>query len=272
MIQKFEELPKKNPFIPSVLNLLESDQGPPELFLEKDGIEVYLDTDIDFETPKVVSQMKIEINEGFLSANDQAYATLYAMIVKDALNSMSYPAYLAGLTYDIETVSQGFKVLLQGYSEKQLVLFEEVLNKLASTKIDRKRFVTLKEELLKELANRAFDKPYQQAGRRLKEELISAVWPVEAVLDALVDITPDDLSNWRLEKLANVSLEALFVGNINGAQVSQIIELYEAVFRSGKRRKKEPDIRKIKSPQEIKLALEHDDAALLLYVQAGATI
>ena len=267
---KFEELPKKNPFIPSVLNLLESDQGPPELFLEKDGIKVYLDTDIDFETPKVVSQMKIEINEGFLSANDQAYATLYAMIVKDALNSMSYPAYLAGLTYDIETVSQGFKVLLQGYSEKQLVLLEEVLNKLVSTKIDRKRFVTLKDELLKELANKAFDKPYQQAGRRLKEELISTVWPVEALLDALVDITPDDLSNWRLEKLANVSLEALFVGNINGAQVSQIIEHYEAVFKSGKRRKKEPDIREIKNPQEIKLALEHDDAALFLYVQAGS--
>ena len=117
-------------------------------------------------------------------------------------------------------------------------MLEEVLDKLASTKIDRKRFVTLKEELLKELANKAFDKPYQQAGRRLKEELISAVWPVEAVLDALVDITPDDLSNWRLEKLANVSLEALFVGNINGAQVSQIIELYEAVFRSGKEEKR----------------------------------
>ena len=61
--------------------------------------------------------MKIGTNEGFLSANDQAYATLYAMIVKDALNSMSYPAYLAGLTYDIETVSQGLKFFCRVFGE-----------------------------------------------------------------------------------------------------------------------------------------------------------
>ena len=265
---EFEELPKKNPFIPSALNLLESDQGPPELFLEKDGIKVYLDTDVDFRIPKVVAQMKIKTDQGFLSAYDQANANLYAMIVKDALNSMSYPAYLAGLTYEIETVAQGFKVLLQGYSEKQFVLIERVLAKLASTKVDLKRFDALKEELLNELANKKFDKPYQQAGRRLKEELISSVWPVEAVFDALVDIELDDLLNWRSDKLANVSLEALFVGNIDSVQVSQIIEHYETVFNSTKKSKDEPEISELSGAREIKLVLDHDDAALFLYVQA----
>ena len=265
---EFEELPKKNPFIPSALELLEADQRLPELFLEKDGIKVYLDTDIDFQIPKVVAQMKIKTDEGFLSAYDQANANLYAMIVKDALNSMSYPAYLAGLTYEIETVTHGFKVLLQGYSEKQFVLIERVLAKLASTKVDQKRFDALKEELLKELANKKFDKPYQQAGRRLKEELISSVWPVEAVADALVNIEPDDLLNWRSNKLAKVSLEALFVGNIDRVQVSQIIEHYETVFNSTKKSKKELEISELSSAKEIKLVLDHDDAALFLYVQA----
>ena len=265
---EFEELPKKNPFIPSALELLEADQRLPELFLEKDGIKVYLDTDVDFQIPKVVAQMKIKTDQGFLSAYDQANANLYAMIVKDALNSMSYPAYLAGLTYEIETVAQGFKVLLQGYSEKQFVLIERVLAKLASTKVDLKRFDALKEELLNELANKKFDKPYQQAGRRLKEELISSVWPVDAVFDALVDIELDDLLNWRSDKLANVSLEALFVGNIDSVQVSQIIEHYETVFNSTKKSKKELEISELSSAREIKLVLDHDDAALFLYVQA----
>ena len=265
---EFEELPKKNPFIPSALELLEADQRLPELFLEKDGIKVYLDTDVDFQIPKVVAQMKIKTDEGFLSAYDQANANLYTMIVKDALNSMSYPAYLAGLTYEIGTVTHGFKVLLQGYSEKQFVLIERVLAKLASTKVDQKRFDALKEELLKELANKKFDKPYQQAGRRLKEELISSVWPVEAVADALVNIEPDDLLNWRSNKLAKVSLEALFVGNIDSVQVSQIIEHYETVFNSTKKSKKELEISELSSAKEIKLVLDHDDAALFLYVQA----
>ena len=265
---EFEELPKKNPFIPSALELLEADQRLPELFLEKDGIKVYLDTDVDFQTPKVVAQMKIKTDQRFLSAYDQANANLYAMIVKDALNSMSYPAYLAGLTYEIETVAQGFKVLLQGYSEKQVVLIERVLAKLASTKADLKRFDALKEELLNELANKKFDKPYQQAGRRLKEELISSVWPVDAVFDALVDIELDDLLNWRSDKLANVSLEALFVGNIDSVQVSQIIEHYETVFNSTKKSKDEPEISELSGAREIKLVLDHDDAALFLYVQA----
>ena len=265
---EFEELPKKNPFIPSALELLEADQRLPELFLEKDGIKVYLDTDVDFQIPKVVAQMKIKTDQGFLSAYDQANANLYAMIVKDALNSMSYPAYLAGLTYEIETVAQGFKVLLHGYSEKQVVLIERVLAKLASTKADLKRFDALKEELLNELGNKKFDKPYQQAGRRLKEELISSVWPVDAVFDALVDIELDDLLNWRSDKLANVSLEALFVGNIDSVQVSQIIEHYETVFNSTKKSKKELEISELSSAKEIKLVLDHDDAALFLYVQA----
>ena len=265
---EFEELPKKNPFIPSALELLEADQRLPELFLEKDGIKVYLDTDVDFRIPKVVAQMKIKTDQGFLSAYDQANANLYAMIVKDALNSMSYPAYLAGLTYEIETVAQGFKVLLQGYSEKQFVLIERVLAKLASTKVDLKRFDALKEELLNELANKKFDKPYQQAGRRLKEELISSVWPVEAVFDALDDLELDDLLNWRSDKLANVSLEALFVGNIDSVQVSQIIEHYETEFNSAKKSKKELEISELSGAREIKLVLDHDDAALFLYVQA----
>ena len=264
----FEELPKKNPFIPSALELLEADQRLPELFLEKDGIKVYLDTDVDFQIPKVVAQMKIKTDQGFLSAYDQANANLYAMIVKDALNSMSYPAYLAGLTYEIETVAQGFKVVLQGYSEKQFVLIERVLAKLASAKVDLKRFDALKEELLNELANKKFDKPYQQVGRRLKEELISSVWPAKAVFEALVDVKPDDLLNWRSDKLANVSLEALFVGNMDSVQVSQIIEHYEIVFNSTNKSKKEPEISELSGAREIKLVLDHDDAALFLYVQA----
>ena len=263
-----KELPKKNPFIPSALKLIEADHGPPELFLEKDGVKVYLDSDVDFQIPKVVSQMKIETSAGVFSARDQAYATLYAMIVKDGLNSMSYPAYLAGLNYEIETVSQGFKVLLEGYSEKQFFLLEEVLTKLLSINLNLERFEVLKVELLKELDNKRFDKPYQQAGRKLKEELVSSVWPIEALAAALADISPNDLLDWRAGKFSNVSLEALFVGNVDSAQVLQVIELYESLFNNTKRSKKEPEILELGSAREIKLVFDHDDSALLLYVQA----
>ncbi|MBA58642.1 MAG: hypothetical protein CMQ40_05655 [Gammaproteobacteria bacterium] len=263
-------LPEKNLFLPSSLELVEASPSAPRLALEDEGVEIYLDSDTDFGVPRAVTQVRVSPVSGWRSPRDQAFASLYAAIVEDSLNSLSYPAYLAGLSYEIEPGSEGFKITVRGYNEKQLVLLEEVLEELTGLAVKQSRFIALKNELLKDLKNKSFDKPYQQALRKLREELIESIWPIEKIIDELENATVGKLVRWRSSQLENVSVQALLVGNFDEGVPQEIRDLFGSFFTLTETDISPPEVLQVKNARDIDLHLEHDDAAILLYVQAGS--
>jgi len=60
---------------------------------------------------------------------------------------------LAGLHYSLSNTKHGINLYLRGYSEKQDVLLEKVLEKLVGFKVNKERFKVLKENYERGLKN-----------------------------------------------------------------------------------------------------------------------
>ena len=142
-------LPTTNPFIPEELALVPRDQVTMERRHNDAKLEIWYDADSEFGAPRSVMSAEIQIKGGIASPQDQVIADLYVGLVKDSLKKEVYPAYLAGLSYDLRAVDAGIQILIEGFEDKQLLLFRLVLERFLSLKIDDAKLATEKESFKK---------------------------------------------------------------------------------------------------------------------------
>ncbi len=261
-------LPERNPFLPESLELLEDDPAIPELVVQKEGLEVYLDTDLEFRVPRAVTHLSLRTENGFADIQDRASAYLYTMLVQDDLNALTYPAYLAGLNYELVGPPKGFRVSVGGYEDKQLVLLEEVMKRLVSLDIDPARFDVLKQELVRDLLNSKRERPYLQSYQRVQDELLSTSWTADEMLAPVNAMTREGLMQWRDELLDRVSVQALIIGNVNSADATALEALLRKHLSLGDVDIAETEVATVQGANSIPLDIDHDDAAMVLYVQA----
>ena len=127
-----------------------------------------------------------------------------------------YPAYLAGLSYDLSADGTGFEIQVSGYSDEQLTLLQTVLDRFTTLQVDPERFALFKDELLREWSNYRDERPYSQTYGALGYLLLSSRWPPEALTAALESRSLADLERWRAERLSGFNALALHHGNVDG--------------------------------------------------------
>lgn len=76
------------------------------------------------------------------------------------------------------------QVSIGGYSHKQHILLEKVLDNLYNFKIDEKRFDILKEQYVRNLKNYNAEQPYQHAVYYLALLLTEQAWSKQELIDA----------------------------------------------------------------------------------------
>lgn len=261
-------LPDANPFLPESLELLKDVPGGPAIAIQEEGLEVYLDTDVEFRVPRAVTHVSLRTENGFVDLNDRARAYLYNALVQDDLNALVYPAYLAGVNYELVAPPKGFRVSVGGYEDKQQVLLEEVLDRLINLEIRPARFDVLKQELIRDLMNASLERPFSQAYQRLQDELLSTSWTAEQVLEPVRDITIDGLTTWRDELFKSVSVQSLMVGNVNADDVTSLQTMLQNHLNLSDVAIGETTVEPVTGASSVPLSIEHDDAAMVLYVQA----
>lgn len=261
-------LPEENPFLPESLELLDDDPAIPAIALQQEGLEIYLDTDVEFRVPRAVTHVSLRTENGFVDLQDRARAYLYTMLVQDDLNALAYPAYLAGLNYELVGPPKGFRVSVGGYEDKQQVLLEEVIDRLINLEIRPARFEVLKQELIRDLVNSKLERPFSQSYQRLQDELLTTSWTAEQVLEPVQKITREDLTAWRDELFSAVSVQSLLVGNVNNEDVTSLQKMLEAHLNLADVSIAETLVAPVKGANSLPLTIDHDDAAMVLYVQA----
>lgn len=262
------ELPSRNPFMPESLDLVADDEGRiPLPVIEKEEAQIYLDTDVEFRVPRAVTHVSIRVDGGLIDVDDVANADLYARLVQDDLNALAYPALLAGVSYGIATPPKGFRVSIGGYHDKQLVLLDEVLTRLVNLEIDAERFQVVKTEVLRDLDNSRKDKPYLQIYERLRDELIDSSWTAEALMASLEKISVSSLTAWRDDAMKKSSVQALVLGNVTISRADRLLGLLDAHLELGQIDVVEPVVSQVDGINSHGLNIDHDDAAMVLYVQ-----
>lgn len=261
------EMPKVNPFLPESLDLTQGDTLGPRPLIEGVDLELYMDTDLEFNVPRAVILVSLRNDGGFVALEDAARSQLYSMLVQDDLNALAYPALLAGVSYQIAAPPKGFRISVGGYNDKQLVLLEEVLIRLMTLDVKEDRFDVMKDELIKDLANSLKNKPFLQSYQRLQDELVDSNWTAEQIMGAVEQITPGGLAVWRDNTLQKVSIQGLVHGNVTKARVDELADLLKQYVTMDDITPVSPMVVEVEGASSMVLEIDHNDASMVLYVQ-----
>lgn len=209
-------LPEPNEFIPEHLTVLESEGAPllpQRVALEESGDELWHYHDSQFKTPRAVFEARIAI-PGLDDPRRETLLDLYRALVADQLSSRTYPAAQAGLGFRIDRWDNGLSLRVQGYSEKQALLLDEIVEVMASPDWDTARFERIHDQLLRQWRNTAKDWPVSQLMGRLGPLLRDTWLPVEKA-DILATLTLDDVRQFAGDLYARSHARFYSGGNVD---------------------------------------------------------
>ncbi len=264
-------LPPPNPFLPENLQALADDEQPPQLVRTEPRAEVWVDADLSFGAPRANLRLLLAVPGGFHSAADTVAAILYRDLVADALNEFAYPAGLAGLSYGIGVADEGYLLRFGGYTDQQPLLLRAVLNALANTTLDAEKFRQYRSERVRNWRNFSSERPYTQVLSKLSQALLSSHWPPSQLAETAERMTLAKLAAWRAERLTKLGLQALLHGNVNAATAQQAVAAVAAALPLAKVAPAKPRVTEVDGNYRLPVAVAHDDAALVLFVQNAAT-
>ena len=260
-------LPPANPFLPENLSLLDPDDAPIALAVDQPGLQLWLDTDVSFTTPRANIVIELAVPDGLVSLRDASMARLFTRLVNDELTQSTYPALLAGLGYNLSRTASGFAINISGYNDKQADFLAFVIDQLLTAPLINARFDSIKQSLIRDLENAAKDKPYNQTLTALSDTLLATSWPAEAQATLLADLTLDELRAWRSQQFRRLSVRGGLHGNVAIDDANALANLLTTLLPLDQVAHTRPMVRQLTQSAEIDLAVDHDDAALLLYVQ-----
>ncbi|WP_372878360.1 insulinase family protein [Spongiibacter marinus] len=265
-------LPASNPYIADTFTLkgdaAANDQ--PRLVDNAPIDGVWLYNDDQFDVPKGRSYLLLETPATRDSSSAAAATELWLRMVSDQLNEEAYAAQLAGLDYSLSSSWRGVELRLGGFDQKQAELLSQVLNTLRHVDWDEQRFARIKQQRLRELQNVRRRSPYQQLFAELPRLQQRQEPALESLLSETEALGLADVARQAERVLAAFRYQVLLHGNFTQADaLDTVAQMMRALPQTSLSTRPQQQI--VKLPEGNALAIvpaEHNDAALLQYVQA----
>jgi insulysin len=273
------QMPAPNPFIPEDIALkpLEKAANPdlyakPAIILDEEGVRLWFKQDDFFRVPRAYFYMTALTPVMSQSVENSLKGSLAMSLVNDALREFTYPASLAGLGYGVSSGSRGVSLRISGYSDNQEVLLEEVLKALVAADFTQERFDIIKTEMLRSLENASKQTPYIRLIQNLQGLLVSPFWTEEQRMQALTDITLEQVRAFVPEILASLRIEALYHGNITRAEAESMMAMARRYLQPSAQAPVPPFssvVRLDAGTRSIyEQSIDHEDSAIVIYQQA----
>lgn len=276
-LKKQYQLPEKNIFVPESSELLAVDaslQSVKNVSVNHGSVELWAKQDIGFLVPKAEVTLRVQSPLAASSLRDTSMNILLLAMINDNLNENSYPALIAGLSYSLSANSRGFDIRLSGYDDKMTELLAMIKQQLMRPTLTKKRFVSIKKELVRHLSNTQQLTPFRQLFKTLPATLYSPYYSDVEKRQALDDVSFSDLQDFAKQWLAGATVQGLFYGNIDTAKVTQWQQLIAGVVVKGEKTVSPAQVVTLPSNktadnriQERRFPVDHNDKAVALYVQ-----
>jgi insulysin len=218
-------LPEKNDFIPTDFTLVERDSAPSShpVILHKDEMgRLWYKQDDEFLLPKTCINVELKSPIAYMDPHHANLTYMFVMLFKDQLNEYVYAAELAGLGYSLSNIKAGVTLALKGYNEKQGVLLDKIMEKLAGFTVDEKRFHVLKEAYARGLKNFQAEQPHQHAVYYNSVVLSERVWHKEELMSALERLTVEEVTEFIPRLLGSLHIECMVYGNCTAESATKI--------------------------------------------------
>lgn len=269
-------LPERNEFIADDLSLKPLPAQPakkPMLLSSERGLQLWFLQDAQFRLPKGSTSLSIRSPIASDTAEHVVKSELLARMVRENLNEFSYPAQLAGLSYQVSRNGRGFVLRVSGFNDKQPLLLERMLNALRHPQLTPDLFARIAFEYRRSLADSNQRPPYELLVSDLGDVLYRDEWTDNELLAAMDKVTLDQLKQFAGEVLARLDVNMLVYGNYTEADARRLGDLVDRQLLAQAQPTPPPPVRVMQLPSDQvfrrTVPAPHEDAALLLYRQAA---
>ncbi len=270
-------LPKPNPFIPKHLqpenNVVDKDAGPilPQQLVKADNLAIWYAPDDQFAVPKADVHVRFLSPAAAQSVVGAAQAEIYVAMLNDQLNEFSYPASLAGLNFSLSATNRGFDLEVQGFSDRQAYLLDEILATMKKPAFTALRFEQLQAEQIRQWRNRKLQPPFRQLFDQLPVTLYEPYWSLDELADALAALTFPELEAFAGKVFAGAEVSILAHGDRAAKIAHELRRPVESLIDNASASEVLAKARVIKlAPKESwhqTLGMSHPDRAAVWYLQ-----
>ena len=266
-------LPEANPFIPTDFELHASaPQDTPERIIDEPGRRLWYYPEHQFEQPK--SRVVIQLQKASVqnSSRQRVLAQLYTRSVREALNTYSYPAAMAGLDYSLSATGRGLQLILGGYQHKMPELLERILSEMDNINLSEDSFERYKASLQRSLANQLKNKPYERELDVLKLWLHEPSFDPSELLAALDDVSRADVLTFAASVQDDLATQMYVHGTMSKEKATEMADIVDRHFPASADFLQRSAIVKLPQGQhQQNLTLDHQDSANVLYIQGQDT-
>ena len=269
-------IPERNVFLPADLSvkLPKEITSKPIKIKSSRGFELWFQQDNTFRVPRAGFYFSVRSPTANDSPEHAVLTQLYVKIANDKLNEFSYPAYLAGLTYDLYKHIRGFSVRISGYNDKQALLLSRIVAALTSPNIKPERFAIAKDELSRRLRNERREPPNRQTVSEVSKLLLKPRWTEEQRLAALQRLTVKDLTGFIPKLLSRIDMVALAHGNLYRRDALDFAKVLEEGLLSNTAPVSVPRgqvVKLLEAKRYVRqLEIDHPDSAITIYMQGAS--
>lgn len=266
------ELPAKNPYMSDNFNLVEKELGATEIkTIKHSDFLLKYSQNYQFKTPKGDCYLSIENPNMIGSARHVAIKKLWIACLSEQLSEAYSGAEMAGINFRLYGHQGGMTLHTSGFSDRQLMLCEEILSFIQTVNIKPAIFAGVKEKMVASLKNTLLNKPINQLFADLNILLQENTFSQEAILQEVTKLELAELHEKVSLYFHKIHIEGLAVGNWSTAQItmfhSKVLECFKNMDKVLKSSRNIAQITHKKFCVQHKRS--HDEHAIVLYFQSS---
>mmetsp|Transcript_33829 Transcript_33829/g.66784 ORF Transcript_33829/g.66784 Transcript_33829/m.66784 type:complete len:1007 (-) Transcript_33829:91-3111(-) len=224
--------PARNDLICTDFNLRESvsntrsvsKQDVPSLLMDTPCCRVFFKLDDTFKMPKLNVMMSMRSEVAYESPKSSNLTLIFVEVLKEHCMDFSYHASMASLHSVAYNAKSGIEMTITGYNHKLHVLLSKIVDEFKNfqSKVKENLFERIKDKTSKQFKNFYFKQPYQHAVYGADICMEEKKWTIQEKIDALPDLTIDDLKEFSERFLSKFHIEMLIHGNASKEEAKQI--------------------------------------------------
>ena len=266
-------LPAPNPFIPNDFSMKTAPPvKAPVALINRPERQVWFFPEHEFDLPKTHVLSRLMTADLTNDPRQQALARLYVRAVGENLNTFSYPAHIAGVSYSLSVNEQALEVRVSGYQDKLPELLQRVLTTMDQVSLTDEAFERYRESLRRELLNAEKARPYQRALGLMNQWLSEPSTTEDELLAEIDQITAEDVRDFAQQWPESLASLTYVHGTTTEEAALRLADILNQAYPATAEFSALPQTLKLpegRFQQDIRQ--DHPDMAIALYVQGKDT-
>lgn len=264
-------LPPQNPYMSDNFGLVQKEMQATEIrTIKNSDFLLKFSQNHQFKTPKGDCYLSLENPNMIGSARNVAIKRLWIACLNEQLSETYNGAEMSGIHFRLYGHQGGMTLHTSGFSNRQLVLCQEILSFIQKPKIKPTIFAAVKERLISTLKNALLNKPINQLFADVNILMQENTFSQESILIEVEKLKLPELHQQAITYFQKIHIEGLAVGNWTLIQISsfhtKVVECFKGMDKVLK------STRNIAQIAGKKLCIQHSqihqEHAIVVYFQS----